>query len=228
MKDVETLHPGIDRFLKRQQRARELQKQRREIPHCDGTSWTGKCTKPRAPKLHESKRRFKMKLSSSSYIMKSNKKKTRQRYARDVERILKRGESRKKSASSSSSDRILEHAAEKSMIEEDEEKQPAVVKKRTPKTEKITSKKSTDDRIERWARRVFDIDSRRKNSVDDDDHTKEESKIEGMFTKVKENEANVEEKERGGGRKSFYPKSSTRKAETDFDRRLREIRESMQ
>ena len=29
LKDVETLHPGIDRFLKRQERARTLQKERR-------------------------------------------------------------------------------------------------------------------------------------------------------------------------------------------------------
>ena len=31
-----------------------------------------------------------------------------------------------------------------------------------------------------------------------------------------------------GRRGGFYPKSSTRRAETDFDRRLREIREKMQ
>ena len=80
LKDVETIHPGIDRFLKRQERARELQKARREIPHCDGKSWTGKVTKPRAPRLHESKRRFKMKqflksgIGGNSSVLSSRKK----------------------------------------------------------------------------------------------------------------------------------------------------------
>ena len=239
LKDVETIHPGIDRFLKRQERARELQKARREIPHCDGKSWTGKVTKPRAPRLHESKRRFKMKqfLESCSSIG-SSVLSSRKKYVHDVERMLRRG-------------KIEDRTKVEDEVVVEEKQQPAVSSRsRSPKkmrsspkkmksslkkmrsspkkmrsspttTTTTTSRRKEEekvDRVERWARRVFSNAEEKKK---EEKKVKKEEKTQGMFTRVEED---VVVGRRGG----FYPKSSTRRAETDFDRRLREIREKMQ
>jgi hypothetical protein len=39
-------HAGIDSFLERQRKGRELAEERRTVKHCTGASWTGKATKP--------------------------------------------------------------------------------------------------------------------------------------------------------------------------------------
>eukprot|EP01029_Cantina_marsupialis_P020807 TRINITY_DN490_c0_g4_i1.p1 TRINITY_DN490_c0_g4~~TRINITY_DN490_c0_g4_i1.p1 ORF type:complete len:814 (-),score=249.87 TRINITY_DN490_c0_g4_i1:99-2540(-) len=45
-------HPGISKFIERQQIARDLKKERESVPYCTGQKWTGRTTKGIAPKFN--------------------------------------------------------------------------------------------------------------------------------------------------------------------------------
>ena len=47
MASLESHHPGVDQFLRRQARAREEAELKKKVPCADGSKWTGKLTKVR-------------------------------------------------------------------------------------------------------------------------------------------------------------------------------------
>lgn len=52
LSEVEQVHPGISRFIQRQEAARAERRRRANIPHSTGEAWTGRQTIPVSPKFN--------------------------------------------------------------------------------------------------------------------------------------------------------------------------------